>query len=223
MKWVRISGVVIAVDEFGPWRAYTVDDSSGATVECLVNLPKPSSGNDRVCSNLAAAQQPPQPKPIDSDISVGDIIDVKGGIKIYRQTRQIMAEKIVRLRSTEQEVQFWEKVTALRKEVLQQPWVLDRKTVRKCRKEAEGYEAREARRARRERQRVEEGRSTGKENKIPPVAEFTGPSRQTKTHDVAASGQPAVVKPPRASGLEKRPKPVKRTLPITGKYSALGL
>lgn len=41
MKWVRITGVVVAVDEFKGKKVYTVDDSSGMCVECTAVAPAP--------------------------------------------------------------------------------------------------------------------------------------------------------------------------------------
>jgi hypothetical protein len=227
---VRVAGIVVAVDDFGPWRAYTVDDSSGATIECHVNLPKPNTATLGV-PNLAQADKPKtasaeeqrKAELIGVEVNVGDIIDVKGTIRVYRETRQIKAEKIKHLRSTEEEVQFWEKVTALRKDVLDKPWVLDPKVVRKCRKEAEGYEGQQARREkrqrreRREREREEEERRS----RAARMTEEVAPRREAER----PAGLPSASKPKiRPSGLERRPKPAKvAAATITGRYSALGL
>ncbi|KAK4454003.1 hypothetical protein QBC34DRAFT_175328 [Podospora aff. communis PSN243] len=225
IKWVRIAGMVVAVDDFGPWRAYTIDDSSGATTECHVNLPKPTansatpgSGNLAPAakpSNAAAQQQQQKMELLGGEINVGDIIDVKGTIRVYRQTRQIKAEKIVQLKSTEKEVEFWEKVIALRKDALDKPWVLDEKVVRKCRKEAEGYEGKQARKERRERR---ERREKEKDSE----SRTTGATPNRKP-EKSAEEQAARKPNARLTGLEKRPKPSKVAIPITGKYSALGL
>ncbi|KAF8866937.1 hypothetical protein BDZ45DRAFT_178389 [Acephala macrosclerotiorum] len=39
IKWVKVTGVVVAVDEFKEKRIYTLDDSSGACVECTAIAP----------------------------------------------------------------------------------------------------------------------------------------------------------------------------------------
>jgi len=228
IKWVRIAGIVVAVDDFGPWRAYTVDDSSGATIECHVNLPKPIGSANPERGNIAQAGQPNLSKYqqqqvglIGADVKVGDIIDVKGVIRVYRQTRQIKAEKIVHLRSTEQEVQFWERVNALRKEVLDQPWFLDQKVVRKCRKEAEGYDAQRARREKRERRKRRESEEKERSLRDAGTAEeASAPRKSDEPVEVPMAKRPKT----RSSGLEKKPKPQKVVVvPITGKYNALGL
>ncbi|KAK3692682.1 OB-fold nucleic acid binding domain-containing protein [Podospora appendiculata] len=157
IKWVRIAGVVVAIDEFEGRRLYTVDDSSGATIGCVViTTPTPGITNYQAThtrnaisttgsKSRATDPPPPQPLPvIDGEIDVGHVIDIKGSIKLFREQKQIQAEKISHLRSTDQEVRFWEKIVGLRKEVLDRPWVLDRREVRKCRKAAEGHVDRRA-------------------------------------------------------------------------------
>ncbi|CAL3966459.1 unnamed protein product [Diplocarpon coronariae] len=42
VKWVRVTGVVLAVDECRGKRVYVVDDSSGMTVECAAIAPAPA-------------------------------------------------------------------------------------------------------------------------------------------------------------------------------------
>ena len=42
MKWVRVTGVIVAVDEYPGRNVYTVDDSSGMLVECVCVAPAPA-------------------------------------------------------------------------------------------------------------------------------------------------------------------------------------
>ena len=42
IKWVRVTGVVVAVDEYAGKNVYTVDDSSGMCVECVCVAPTPA-------------------------------------------------------------------------------------------------------------------------------------------------------------------------------------
>ncbi|KAL1842925.1 hypothetical protein VTJ49DRAFT_3713 [Mycothermus thermophilus] len=146
IKWVRIAGVVVAVDERETRHFYTIDDGSGATLECVVNLPpkappaalapgKPASEP----SNAAPSSNNDARFPVvDGPIDVGHVLDIKGSVGTFRDSRQIRAEKIAHLRSTDQEVAFWEKVVRLRREVLDVPWALDPRVVRRCRREEEG-------------------------------------------------------------------------------------
>ncbi|KAK1759555.1 hypothetical protein QBC47DRAFT_294069 [Echria macrotheca] len=218
IKWVRVSGIVVAIDEFGAWRAYTIDDSSGVTIECHIPAPKKPDGINPATEPTNQQQNQPNAGLVDADIDIGDIIDVKGGIKVFRDMRHIKAEKIVHLRSTEQEVQFWEKLIKLRKEILDQPWVLDKRVVRKCRKEAEGIDA--SSRTRKDKQdRHDRGKSS-----TTVAAAVSGEGRcggKSRTDD--ETGTAAEKPKARVTGLERKPKRVKRPVSITGKYDALGL
>ena len=42
IKWVRVTGVIVAVDEYPGKNVYTVDDSSGMCVECVCVAPVPA-------------------------------------------------------------------------------------------------------------------------------------------------------------------------------------
>lgn len=53
VKWVRLTGVVVAIDEFAERRIITLDDSSGMCVECVCSCPS-SSPPDSKSSFVAA-------------------------------------------------------------------------------------------------------------------------------------------------------------------------
>jgi hypothetical protein len=42
IKWVRLTGVVVAVDDYTGKKVYTLDDSSGACIECVCVAPAPT-------------------------------------------------------------------------------------------------------------------------------------------------------------------------------------
>jgi hypothetical protein len=216
---VRLAGIVVAVDDFNTWRAYTVDDSSGETIECHVNIPRNGPAQAGEANTSTEAQQ--KTALSDGDVSVGDIIDIKGTIRVFRDRRQIKAEKIVHLRSTQQEVDFWGKIDELRSEILNQPWVLDSKVVRKCRREAEGYNEKQARKERREKR---ERRRKKEEDERRAREEEERSAREA----IRRESERRLMPPPPTvrkltTGLERRPKPAKAAVQITGKYSALGL
>lgn len=79
------------------------------------------------------------------DIDVGHVVEVKGGISEFRDEKQITIEKLLLVRSTMQEVVLWEKRTKFRKEVLEQPWVISKRDLRKAQKEAERDKAKSER------------------------------------------------------------------------------
>ncbi|KAK0707515.1 hypothetical protein B0H67DRAFT_494868 [Lasiosphaeris hirsuta] len=222
IKWVRVAGVVIAVDEFNGRKIYTLDDSSGVTITCTVPpaTPPPGGTNSAVGAvgngdsskpkSTTTSNTQKQPTIIDGDIEIGHIILVKGVIKTtFWREREIEAVKISHLLSTEQEVQFWEKVEKLRKETLNQPWVLDKRVVRRCQKEAEGHD-------------VDRAKRHKKSASAAPQAAVA----EVKPHNKVERSEKAISQPKaRNSGLERRPKPPNPTIAasLVGKYSALGL
>ncbi|KAI9151774.1 hypothetical protein HJFPF1_08984 [Paramyrothecium foliicola] len=143
IKWVRIVGVIVAIDEIAGRRFYTIDDSSGACIEVVVSI-SPSIGaseggtrqNSAVPTVAATARLLPTNLPL-GDIDVGVVVDVKGRLDSFREERQILVEKIKRIRNTAEEMMLWEKRTTFAREILGQPWVLRRRDIRRCRKEAQ--------------------------------------------------------------------------------------
>lgn len=135
MRWVRIIGMVVAVDEFPHRRIYTVDDSSGLCIECTVDVPKPDPNIKPGSKEQPAAGTSRVRVP--DEVDVGTLMDVKGGLALFRANKQIKIEKATVIRSTEQELAFWEKVDEFKRKVLDKPWKLTDREVRRCRKEAE--------------------------------------------------------------------------------------
>ncbi|KAI0477771.1 hypothetical protein GGR56DRAFT_425382 [Xylariaceae sp. FL0804] len=168
IRWVRITGVVVAIDEYERRRIYTIDDSTGECIECCLDIPKPSSAESYQKSTAStnrqdgaagtAADPPPLPPP--SDIDVGTVVDVKGGLGIFREHKQIRIRQLQKVASTDVEVQFWNKIRAFRKSVLGRPWALDGKVVRECRRlqesEADGEERRHARKDRKKKKKQQQ-------------------------------------------------------------------
>lgn len=127
--------MVIGIDNYSAKRIYTVDDGSGVTIECIETPSKD------------ATDQKSNPFLPSDQVNLGDIIDVKGVVKVYNKhgepTRQVYARKVAQLRSTEQEVALWEQMNKLRIDILDHPWVPDARAVEKLRKKAEGSGRRE--------------------------------------------------------------------------------
>lgn len=155
--------MVVAVDEYPGRKVYTVDDSSGVCIECLIDVPRPArsvgdtiSGADQKSSSKGTAAATTatttitttgttEKKTITADtipkvpeeVDVGTIVDIKGELTLFRDHKQIKILKTTVLRSTEQEVVFWEKLRNFRKDTLDKPWQLTEKQVRRCRKDEE--------------------------------------------------------------------------------------
>lgn len=153
---MRVAGVVVAVDEYPGRRIYTLDDSSGVCIECLVDVPRTDAAALMAASNMdgrkatagsthaaaaaaaatASAAAPPKPT-VPPEVDVGTVVDVKGGLGLFRGHKQIRILKATILGATEHEVAFWEKAARFRRDVLETPWRLTDREVRRCRKEEE--------------------------------------------------------------------------------------
>lgn len=154
--WVRIVGVVVAVDEFYGRRVYTIDDSTGECIECSVEIPKPPKPGDRSAkegSRKAVSEEAAQSSTASAlpaaGLDVGDVVDVKGRMGLFRDRKQLRIQKMQPVASTAEEVQFWDKIRDFRREVLSQPWILDEREVRRAKKQHLADVDEEARRNRR--------------------------------------------------------------------------
>ncbi|TGJ81895.1 hypothetical protein E0Z10_g6873 [Xylaria hypoxylon] len=156
IRWVRIIGVVVAIDHYYGHRVYTIDDSTGQCIECAISTPnanneKINHGDSRqvkttrppiVPANTTTVAHtsetrttstvPTAPSPIDIDI--GMVLDVKGSVQVFRDQMQIKIQKVTRVLSTNQEVNFWDKTRDFRRDMLSQPWILKDTEVRRCRR-----------------------------------------------------------------------------------------
>jgi hypothetical protein len=149
--WVKAVGIVVAIDEWSGSRVCTIDDSSGASIECVIDIPKhPSSLSSTTKVDDAVAEEGKVPiatvqtastkeekRPVvGCDVDIGDCIQVTGCIMQAKWARKIKVSKVTHLRSTADEVMFWNKLAKFYRDVLSQPWVLGEKEIRRCRRQA---------------------------------------------------------------------------------------
>lgn len=131
-------GVIVAIDDYAERRVYTVDDSSGVNIECVLMLRTDKRAAKKDSSILGP--RPPIPSEF-SHLAVGCVVDVKGTITHYHQSRGLKIARAQLLPSTESELLLWEKRRAFRVTVLDQPWVLPESEILRCRREAERADA----------------------------------------------------------------------------------
>lgn len=207
IKWVRIVGVVVTVEQFANRRLYTIDDSSGSNIVAVTTASISAEPNNELAAyelranTEARAADLHQADPY-ADIDVGTVVDVKGGLSTYRDERQLNIEKMVIVKSTAQEVVLWEKRTKFRREILDVPWLLRDKDIRHCRREAERSETKK------EQKRVkEEEKKQLRKKETDAKLPVRGLKRKGSGDDGAA----------------KRIRMIIKEHALTGKYSALGL
>ncbi|KXJ86328.1 hypothetical protein Micbo1qcDRAFT_140573 [Microdochium bolleyi] len=153
IAWVRIAGVVVAVDYYYGRFVYTIDDSSGQCIDCALEMPsRPApdaaakgQNTNLTVENGAAALVPVPPGPPQSEYDVGMVVIIKGSVQVFRDQKQLKIHKIQIVRSTEQEVQFWNKIRDFRNQFLARPWELSSEDLRQCRADYLKEERRQAR------------------------------------------------------------------------------
>ncbi|KFA53170.1 hypothetical protein S40293_03175 [Stachybotrys chartarum IBT 40293] len=141
IKWVRVVGVIVAVDEFAGRRVFTLDDSSGACIEACLLLPNPTITVEANPIGQVIGIPTVAATAINQAPDVGTVVNVKGELTTFRNERQITVKKINSVRSTSHELALWEQRAAFQRDILEKPWILSSQDVRRCRKEAEQSEA----------------------------------------------------------------------------------
>ncbi|KAI0514988.1 hypothetical protein F5B22DRAFT_211753 [Xylaria bambusicola] len=156
IQWVRIVGVVVAIDHYYGHQVYTVDDSTGQCIECTLRVPVTKNGQiNRRDTTEAKASEPTtlasktlnaantaetrtinavSVAPLPMDVDIGMVLEIKGSVKEFRGQKQIQIHTAKEVLSTTQEVLFWDKIREFRRNKLSQPWVLKDREIRRCRK-----------------------------------------------------------------------------------------
>ncbi|KAH0553462.1 hypothetical protein GP486_006469 [Trichoglossum hirsutum] len=128
IRWVCVTGVVVAVDEYDRRTVLSLDDGSGEGIEAVCEKPQPpvrpasndgDNNDDKYHNNNNNSNAPTEP-----DIDTGTVVRAKGSISTFRNVRQILAKRIEILPDTQSEVRAWRAATKFEAEVLVQPWVL---------------------------------------------------------------------------------------------------
>ncbi|KAL9132358.1 MAG: hypothetical protein Q9175_006471 [Cornicularia normoerica] len=171
IKWIRLVGVIVALDILPTRWIALLDDSSGATIEitCARPAPKPTTRDasttslpedPRLLSRLDASCKGVTATGRDVDLSgvdVGTVVKVKGGVGSFREMRQMLLERISTIRTTNEETAAWAENTAFRREILSTPWVVSEKDEKRAKRKAEGLDReKRAREEREKRKRREE-------------------------------------------------------------------
>lgn len=159
IMWVRLSGIIVGIDEYPGRTIITLDDSSGMCIECTALSPKPN-----VSTKPAVSQKPDpvkkeekrtgptvaKPKIPWENMDVGVAVIIKGGVSSFRSQKQVAIVKVEVLKSTDQEVNFWNNALGFRQNVLSVPWVVTKKEEDKCMREASGKRSHSTRKERTE-------------------------------------------------------------------------
>lgn len=106
IQWIRLVGVIVALDIFPTRWIMILDDSSGATIEITCGRPKqkgpilPAGDLDAYAKTSVLPDAPTEGttatgRSIDlTRIDIGVVVKVKGGIGSFRGEKQVLLEKI---------------------------------------------------------------------------------------------------------------------------------
>ncbi|KAI9825389.1 MAG: hypothetical protein M1832_001119 [Thelocarpon impressellum] len=154
IRYVRLVGVLVALEDYPRRTLLTLDDCSGATIEIVWPKRPPPSTPLRApppAGTPAPAPPPWIPDPPLDGIDLGSVIKAKGTLSNFRGARQLLLKRAAVIGDTNEEVRAWRELSTFRAEVLAAPWVVDEEAARRL---AEGPRRR---RPRRRKRRTEEG------------------------------------------------------------------
>ena len=165
---MRVSGVVVNFADYYGRHVYTIDDGTGMAIECVMQAERPPAEKRRAANQAVAAGQTVNASTAGTTTAaeiaadrlklqdqrnrtddlfkdkLGQVIEARGDLCLYQTQHrgsflQVQISKLKVLRGTQQEIQFWHKVNTFARETLDKPWVVDKQTVRACRKAAHEY------------------------------------------------------------------------------------
>ncbi|KAL9124732.1 MAG: hypothetical protein Q9217_005969 [Psora testacea] len=141
-----------AFDLFPSRFIFTLDDSSGETIEITCERPKatlPTEDTHELSRTLALPETSTKgitAKGGEVDLAgvdVGTVVKVKGGIRDWRGGRQVSLERISIIHTTNEESVAWTENVAFRKDVLGKPWCLEEKEEKRAKRKAGGRDREE--------------------------------------------------------------------------------
>src|SRR2546423_2245560 len=159
IQFICVVGLVVAFDDNEYFWVFTLDDSSGATIDVTCRKPNkvieqnekryaPQNGMSVSAQDAAAAAggkmddgaKTEESARIEmlSRIDVGSVVKVKGTVGSFHSVRNIALERLEIIPDTNTEVRFWVQRTQLFADVLSKPWTLSAEQQKRLLKEAEG-------------------------------------------------------------------------------------
>lgn len=150
IQYIQLVGIVVAIEDYETFSLFTLDDSSGATVDVVLRKPKPPPPVAKVPLTLPAPQQRQQQQqqqdhrttPSDADLTeeaiqtaalltliptlvIGTPLLAKGTPTTFRNTRQLHPLRLTVLPNTTSELRLVASRTAFYTITLSTPWVVE--------------------------------------------------------------------------------------------------
>ncbi|MCJ1244017.1 hypothetical protein MMC30_001214 [Trapelia coarctata] len=170
--------MVVAVEEKDYRWIFHLDDSSGSNIEVTCPKERPplqatisaaptAPTNNEALRNNSMARTLCGNAIDMSDIDLGSVVKVKGGISEFRGEKQITLERFELIRSTTDEAAAWREMHEFRANILSKPWYIPSDGEQRLKEEADGTKAQAEEKVRRkaEKEAKEEKRKAQREEK----------------------------------------------------------
>ncbi|KAF7874949.1 hypothetical protein EAF04_002123 [Stromatinia cepivora] len=166
IRYIKLLGLVVSIDDFARRRVYTIDDSSGVCMECVAFLPPPPSGPSSTSTSSSTSILPTEPSITHPQIAWDTISECKivrilGVMGKYMTMPQLQIVKMGVVESTDVERKWWDECAGLKDPssgILGREWVVSEE-------EIERWKRRERRRKAREVERERQGEREGQGKK----------------------------------------------------------
>ncbi|GJP91020.1 hypothetical protein CBS115989_2387 [Aspergillus niger] len=160
IQYISLLGLITSRTEFPTVTILTLDDSSGVTLDVVVQKATPNSTpSSTLPTSFTPTQHISPTTSLALDISPyapGTFAHLKGTISTFRGVNQLQLERVFPVRDTNAEMRFLDQRSRFLVEVLDVPWRLGREEVERLRRELDMDEEEEEERVRRKRRRREE-------------------------------------------------------------------
>ncbi|KAK4553144.1 hypothetical protein LTR86_009871 [Recurvomyces mirabilis] len=132
IQFVRVVGLLVDTEQRGRYTILSIDDSSGACIDVKIERRHVKVGDEaeypsntsidnvNVKIDLALPTLILNAKPVD----IGTVLEVKGTVSVFRNTRQIDLARLFRVKDTNAEAAAWVKTAQWKTDVLSQAWIL---------------------------------------------------------------------------------------------------
>ncbi|KAM3075528.1 hypothetical protein ACMFMG_007671 [Clarireedia jacksonii] len=147
IRYIKLFGVLVSIDDFFRRRVYTIDDGSGACVECVALLPAPSPSLPAGSSTTNPAYHPgnkeSEPHSVANPsipwslISECSILRVLGTVSQFNGMIQLQVVKITVVGSTDVERKWWDECADFKRDVLGKEWVVSEEKIKRHMREKE--------------------------------------------------------------------------------------
>jgi hypothetical protein len=166
IQYTQIIGIVVAVEEYyEKFWLFTVDDSSGCCLDVTCPKPEKAKATTTAGTEEKAAikdDTEEEEEALQSTLfalQIGTVVQAKGQITTFRQTRQLFLLRLTIVPSTTTELALIASRTEFHNDVLSKPWVLSEKEQKRLQnredREARGEREKREKRRRRERLKIE--------------------------------------------------------------------